>query len=97
MQSYLSIIKRPVVTERATNLKAWNNQYVFRVSPDAPKAQVKQPNEQLFQEKVTSVNAMNVSGKFRRMGAAPGSYRPSWKKAIVRLAQGQEIKVEEAQ
>ncbi len=93
MENVLAIIKRPVVTERATNLKALSNQYLFRVAPNASKRDIKFAVEKLFKVKVLGVNTMRVKGKFRRMGNAPGAYRPDWKKAIVTLPQGQEIKV----
>jgi large subunit ribosomal protein L23 len=93
MQTLFQIIKRPIITERATNLRASANQYVFRVSNGASKRDIKQAVEQFFKVKVVSVNTMNVGGKFRRMGSAPGAHRSDWKKAIVRVAAGQEIKI----
>jgi large subunit ribosomal protein L23 len=93
MENILTIIKRPVVTERATSLKASANQYVFRVSTDASKGDIKHAVEKLFKVKVLGINTMRVGGKFRRMGNAPGSHRPDWKKAIVTVQKGQEIKI----
>ena len=93
MNQLLGIIKRPVVTERATNLKTKANQYVFRVALDASKRDIRLAVEQLFKVKVVSVNTMRVAGKFRKMGAAPGAHRSDWKKAIIRVEAGQEIKV----
>ena len=93
MENLLDVIKRPLVTERATNLKALANQYVFRVALAATKRDVKQAVERLFKVKVLGVNTMRVGGKFRRMGNAPGAHRPDWKKAIVSLPAGQEIKI----
>ena len=95
MSSPLSIIQRPLITERATNLKADVNQYVFRVASGATKNDIKSAVEQLFKVKVLSVNTMHVRGKFRRMGSARGAYRPDWKKAIVALKEGQEIRIGE--
>jgi large subunit ribosomal protein L23 len=95
MSSPLSILQRPLITERATNLKADQNQYVFRVASGATKSDVKSAVEQLFKVKVLSVNTMNVRGKYRRMGAGHGAYRPDWKKAIVSLKEGQEIRIGE--
>src|SRR5258706_13190001 len=92
MDNILHIIKKPLVTERATNLKALSNQYTFRVHPDATKIDVKRAVQELFKVKVLAVRTMNVRGKFRRMGNAPGAHRPSWKKAIVSVKAGQEIK-----
>ena len=92
MNSPLTIIQRPLVTERATNLKATANQYVFRVASGASKRDVKVAIEQLFKVQVLSVNTMRVHGKFRRLGAAKGAYRADWKKAFVSLKPGQEIR-----
>lgn len=97
MDNWLTIIKRPLVTERATHLKALANQYVFRVIPRASKRDIKQAVEKFFKVSVLSVNTMRVRGKFRRMGKSAGAYRPDWKKAVVTLPAGQEIKdLEEA-
>src|SRR5947209_9392591 len=94
----LHIIKKPLVTERATNLKALANQYVFRVALGSSKSDIKRAVQDLFKVKVTAVRTMRVQGKFRRMGNSAGAYRPEWKKAIVSVQAGQEIKVlEEAQ
>lgn len=89
----MQLIKRPLITERATHLRADANQYVFEVAPDANKRDIKLAVEQLFKVKVLKVRTMKVGGKFRRMGASRGAYRADWKKAIVRLQAGQEIKV----
>jgi large subunit ribosomal protein L23 len=98
MNQLLGIIKRPVLTERATHLKAQSNKYVFRVALDASKHDIRRAVEQIFKVKVTGVNTMRVGGKFRRMGAAPGAHRSDWKKAVVSVQAGQEIKIlEEAQ
>jgi large subunit ribosomal protein L23 len=93
MNSWFTIIKRPLITERATNLKAESNQYVFRVAPNASKREIKEAVQSLFKVNVLGVNTLRVRGKFRRMGNAPVSYRPEWKKAIVTVQAGQEIKV----
>lgn len=93
MNNLLSIIKKPLVTERATNLKAQFNQYVFHVAPHASKGDIKRAVEELFKVKVTSVRTLNARGKFRRMGNSAGAYRPDWKKAIVTVQAGQEIKI----
>jgi len=95
MNQLLKILKRPLITERATNLKATANQYVFKVAPSAGKQDIKAAVEQLFKVSVTGVHTMNVRGKYRRMGSAPGAYRPSWKKAIVSVKAGQEIRYAE--
>ena len=93
MSSVLQVIKKALVTERATNLKAQANQYVFRVALGSTKGDIKRAVEELFKVKVTGVHTMRVRGKFRRMGNSAGAYRPDWKKAIVSVQTGQEIKV----
>ena len=95
MNSPMTILVRPLITERATNLKALCNQYVFRVATGATKQEIKTAVEQLFKVQVLSVNTMKVHGKFRRLGGARGAYRPDWKKAIVSLKSGQEIRAGE--
>jgi large subunit ribosomal protein L23 len=93
MSHLLQIIKKPLITERATNLKALHNQYVFKVAPDSSKGDIRLAIEELFKVKVTDVRTMRVHGKFRRMGKSSGAYRPDWKKAIVSIQKGQEIKI----
>lgn len=95
MDSLLNIIQKPLITERATTLKALSNQYVFRVASGATKGDIKIALEKLFKVDVLSVNTMRVHGKFRRMGSSRGAYRPDWKKAIVTLKAGQEIRAGE--
>jgi large subunit ribosomal protein L23 len=92
MNQLFRLIKRPLVTERATNLRAQSNQYVFRVAPEASKGDIRRAVEGLFKVDVTGVRTMNVRGKFRRVGNAAGAYRPAWKKAFVSVKSGQEIK-----
>ena len=98
MDNLLELLKKPLITERATNLRADVNQYVFKVALHATKPDIKRAIEQLFKVKVTGVHTMHVKGKFRRMGNSMGAYRPDWKKAIVAVQKGQEIKtLEEAE
>ncbi|MDR0618180.1 MAG: 50S ribosomal protein L23 [Endomicrobium sp.] len=91
-----NIIKRPIVTEKASLLKEKNNKYTFVVDKAANKFQIKQAVESLFNVRVESVHTANCAGKSKRIGAHPG-YKNDWKKAIVKLSEGQEIQmVEEA-
>jgi len=91
MKELTAVVRRPIVTERSTDLKAFNK-YVFEVHPDANKTEIKQAVETLFRVQVRTVHTMSVKGKLsRRMGRNAG-YRSHWKKAIVRLAPGHEIK-----
>lgn len=85
-----TILVRPLLTERSTILKEKLNQYVFEVRPRASKPEIRRAIEELFKVKVTGVRTMNVHGKVRRMGRSVGQ-RSDWKKAIVKLAEGQKI------
>jgi len=88
-RSYL-IIKRPVITEKASDDSAQRNAYHFRVPLDANKVEIRQAIERLFEVKVTNVNSLNVRGKDRRRGWVAGK-RPDWKKAMVTLKEGDTI------
>jgi large subunit ribosomal protein L23 len=82
-------ILSPLVTEKATALSE-RNQVVFKVAIDATKPQIKAAVEGLFGVKVEAVNTLVVKGKAKRFKGRPGQ-RSDWKKAMVRLAEGQSI------
>jgi large subunit ribosomal protein L23 len=86
----MTVVLAPVVSEKSTFVADKNRQYVFRVADDATKPQIKAAIELMFKTKVDGVTVLNVKGKQRRFGRSIGRKR-SWKKAYVRLAQGQEI------
>ncbi|WP_431268109.1 50S ribosomal protein L23 [Dankookia sp. P2] len=82
-------ILSPLVTEKATALSE-QNQFVFRVSLEATKPEIKASVEALFGVKVLDVNTLVVKGKTKRFKGRPGQ-RSDWKKAMVKLADGQSI------
>lgn len=84
------VIIEPRITEKATFQKEGANQISLRVHPQANKIEIKSAVERLFKTKVVSVQTMNLGGKKRRMGRNMGR-RANWKKAIVRLAPGENI------
>lgn len=84
------IIKEPHITEKANIQKGETNQVTFKVHREANKIEIRQAVETLLKTKVLDVKTMNVRGKRRRMGRTMGR-KPHWKKAIVRLAPGQNI------
>ena len=86
----MSVVLAPVVSEKSTFVADRNRQYVFRVADDATKPEIKAAVELMFKTKVQGVQVSNVRGKEVRRGRAIGRKR-SWKKAYVRLAEGQEI------
>jgi large subunit ribosomal protein L23 len=90
MNNAYDIIIRPVMTEKSTELEELYNQVTFRVKFDATKPQIKAAVEQLFDVKVDRVNTMIVAGKPKRVGRFFGR-RAAWKKAIVKLAEGEMI------
>lgn len=83
------LVKRPIVTEKATRLLE-ENKYVFDVVPKATKTEIKAAIEELFEVKVIQVNTMNPPRKERRMGRFAG-HRAQRKRAIVTLAPGDSI------
>lgn len=85
------ILIEPVLSEKATLLRD-EGKYVFKVHPDANKYEIKDAVSKLFNVKVLDCTVMNVGGKVKRVRTRPGR-TSSWKKAIVRLAPGETIKV----
>ncbi len=90
MTKYYEIIKGPIITEQSTKLIEGQNRYTFKVEKKANKVEIKKAIEAIFNVKVLSVNTVNVLPKFKRMGKYEG-YKPAYKKAIVKLAEGQKI------
>lgn len=83
-----TVLKGPHISEKAA--MASEDQVVFRVAVDATKLEVKKAVEKLFKVDVQNVRTVNVKGKVKRNRYGLAS-KPDWKKAYVRLAQGQEI------
>lgn len=86
----MNVVLAPVVSEKSTFVADKNRQYVFRVADHATKPEIKAAIELMFKTKVENVTVLNVHGKDRRFGKTIGRRR-NWKKAYVRLAEGQEI------
>ena len=84
-----NIIIRPLVTEMTTELME-EGKYVFVVAKEANKIEIAKAVSTIFNVKVESVNTVNVLGKVKRMGRNLGK-RSDYKKAIVKLAEGQTI------
>ena len=86
------ILLRPILTEKASEGSALKRpQYVFRVAIDANKVQIRRAVEAAFEVKVVGVNTVRVKGKRKRLRHREKGKRADWKKAIVMLAEGQEI------
>ena len=86
-----AVLLRPILTEKSTALAA-ARQYVFEVDPRANKLQIREAVEIGFAVVVRRVNVMMVRGKERRIGRRSGR-EANWKKAIVTLADGYDIKL----
>ncbi len=84
------VISRPIITEKAVGKKETERTLVFEVAPAATKTQVKEAVQKLFNVKVEEVRTAMFDGKLRRRGRFAG-YRPSWKKAYVKLKPGQKM------
>jgi len=84
------IIISHIQTERTTILREKNNEYVFEVDRKANKHVIRLAVENAFKVKVDGVRTMIMPGKIRRMGRNEGK-TSTWKKAVVRLKQGQSI------
>ncbi|HOI35921.1 MAG TPA: 50S ribosomal protein L23 [Bacillota bacterium] len=83
------IIIKPIITEKSTALGE-SNSYVFKVKSDANKVEIAKAVEALFKVTVVSVNTITVPGKLKRQGRSQG-LTPQWKKAIVKLKDGDRI------
>ncbi len=88
----LGVIRAPRVSEKTARLQESSNQYVFEVAKTATKADVKSAVESLFSVTVEAVNVVNVKGKSKTFRNRAGR-RGDWRKAYVRLADGQTIDV----
>jgi large subunit ribosomal protein L23 len=87
----LKVILGPHLSEKTSRISEQNNQVTFKVLPDASKPEVKEAVEKLFNVQVRDVQILNVKGKTKRTARGKLRARSDWKKAYVRLEQGQEI------
>jgi len=85
-----TVLEAPRITEKATKCQETDNQVTFKVQRSASKAQIKAAVEKMFDVKVVGVQTVNVKGKAKRFGRTMGR-RKDWKKAIVRLEEGQAV------
>jgi large subunit ribosomal protein L23 len=86
----MTILKAPHVSEKSARIQEIANQYVFEVAQDATKADVKAAVETMFKVKVERVTVVNVKGKVKSFKGRAGT-RGGWRKAYVRLGEGQTI------
>jgi len=86
------IIIRPVISEKSYNLIESDGQYTFQVDRRANKNQIKRAVENAFDVSVAKVNTVNVKSKPKRQGLTRGR-TATWKKAVVKLAEGERIEL----
>ncbi len=91
---HFNTLRKPVITEKSYQATGEANQYTFRIAPDATKVQVKAAIEAVFEVKVEKVQVVNMPSKEKRRGAHTGT-RSGYRKAIIRLAEGQSLEVAE--
>ncbi len=92
MSTLYRTIVRPVMTEKTSNAYQDRGEYTFEVASSANKIEIKSAIEKLWPVKVASVQTMNCRGKSRRVGGTVGK-RPNWKKAVVKLREGDTIEI----
>ena len=85
------VIKRPVITEKSTDMATDHNQYAFEVDVRANKIPIKEAVEVIFNVDVIKVSTMIMPLKRSVRGRKHYQRSPEWKKAIVTLPQGQTI------
>ena len=88
----LSVLKRPLITEKSTLLQE-QNKYVFAVLPRANKSQVREAVERAFEVTVSSVNIVKTPGERRRLRNGHWLTSKPTKKAVVTLAAGDTIQL----
>ena len=84
------VLRRPLVTEKGVTKKDNERTLAFEVAPEATKTEVKAAVEKLFKVKVSEVRTATFEGKLRRRGKFAG-YRSDWKKAYVKLKEGEKV------
>jgi len=89
-QRLFQVLLAPHVSEKTAIAAEMEGRHTFRIANNASKLEVRKAVERLFEVDVRSVQIINVRGKSKRFGSAEGK-RSDWKKAIVRLAEGQDI------
>ncbi len=92
--NHFNTLRRPVITEKSYQATGEANQYTFRVAADATKVQVKAAVEAIFEVNVEKVQVINMPSKEKRRGAHVGT-RSGYRKAVIRLVEGQSLEVAE--
>ena len=91
MKDIYQVIKNVRLSEKATMLQETNNEVVLEVNRDANKLDIKRAVETLLGKKVAAVRTANFAGKAKRRRRADEGRTNHWKKAIVRLKEGEKL------
>jgi large subunit ribosomal protein L23 len=89
---HFDVLVKPILTEKATDLRERHNQVAFEIDPRANKKMVAEAIEKVFNVKVTGVRIMHTAGKPKRIGKFTGN-RSGYKKAIVSLKDGDKVDI----
>ena len=87
------VLIKPLVTEKGSSLRM-NSQYIFAVSPQTNKVEIRKAFQKVYDIKPVKVNIINVRGKYVRYGKTEGSTK-NWKKAVITLPAGKKIEIQE--
>lgn len=90
MNSIFSIIKRPLFTEKGSNIKEAENKILVEVNMNTNKLEIKKAMEEIFKVKVEKVATITTNGKWKRYGKFIGK-RSDRKKAIITLKKGEKL------
>jgi large subunit ribosomal protein L23 len=91
MKDIFQVVKTIQLSEKATLLGELNNEYVFKVDRGSNKLEIKEAIEKIFGKKVEAVRTCNYKGKKKRERRADFGRTANWKKAFVKLKEGESI------
>lgn len=92
MKDIRDVIISPLISEKSMEMIEKNNTYTFKVNKKANKIEIRDAVEEIFNVNVLKVNTINMLGKKKRLGYNQGK-RPDWKKAMVKLSEGDRIEI----
>jgi len=90
MKNLYTVMKKPLFTEKGSNLKETENKILVEVSRDANKIDIKRAIEEIFKVKVEKISTISTRGKWKKFGRSIGK-RPDRKKAIITLKKGEKL------
>lgn len=90
MKNIYTILKKPLFTEKGSNMKEEHNKILVEVARDANKLDIKKAIEDIFKVKVEKIATINTQGKWKRYGKFIGK-KPRRKKAIITLKAGEKL------